>query len=223
MPSTVCKGSLCPYRTCPAEGSLHRGQTRTLNIFIIPLQSPSLSWWVCKCLSMQRSHNTCLHSADTFTTFWWGAPTGRWASPSGVITGGVGMLMIAVVIWLLWQFRGACSSTRMFRLERLNVGKKTQNNTSSPFLIWPWPPFTNEWDDGLNETGDTSGLSDLELRGWMWMVLSSCSPCWCVCVKGCMCAGALALGKGVWCFLLRRVQHVPVTPSWLERDGLRDG
>lgn len=59
------------------------------------------------------------HSVDTFTTFWWVGPAGRWASPSGVITGGVGMLMIAVVIWLLWQFRGAGSSMRMFRLERL--------------------------------------------------------------------------------------------------------
>lgn len=160
---------------------------------------------------MQRSHTTCLHSADTFTTFWWGPPTGRWASPSGVITGGVGMLMIAVVIWLLWQFRGACSSTRMFRLERLNVEKTPHNR-----YFWYGPPFT-EW-----KTADTSDSADLELRGWMWMVLSSCSPCWCVCVKGCMCAGALAFGKGVWCFLLRRVQHVPVTPSWLERDGLRD-
>lgn len=70
-----------------------------------------------------RLHSS-LHSADTFTTFWCVGPAGRWASPSGVVTGGVGMLMIAVVIWLLWQFRDAGSSTRMFRLERLQEGKE---------------------------------------------------------------------------------------------------
>lgn len=213
MPSTVCKGRPCPYRTWPAEGSLHRGQTRTIN-FIISLRSPSLSWWVYKCLSMRCSRTLCLHSADTFTTFWWGVLKGRWASPSGVITGGVGMLMIAVVIWLLWQFRGACSSTRMFRLERLQVEKNLITIFDRDVApICSWMRWWTEW--------KTCGLSDLELRGWMWMVLSSCSP-WCVCVKGCMCAGALAFGKGVWCFLLRRVQHVPVMPSWLEREGLRD-
>lgn len=79
-------------------------------------QSVSMSLYLSFCVT--RLHSS-LHSADTFTTFWWVGPAGRWASPSGVVTGGVGMLMIAVVIWLLWQFRGAGSSTRMFRLERL--------------------------------------------------------------------------------------------------------
>lgn len=128
MPSSVCKGSPCPDRTWPAEGRLHHGQTRTLNasFFIIPspLLSLSLSRWVFYLSFCMMLLYSSLHSADTFTTFWWVGPTGRWASPSGVITGGVGMLMIAVVIWLLWQFSGAGSSTRMFRLERLWEGKE---------------------------------------------------------------------------------------------------
>lgn len=119
-------GSPCRYSTWPAEGRLNQGQTRTLNAFSPPSFCPPpslrLSRWVFFLLNLSfcvtRLHSS-LHSADTFTTFWWAGPAGRWASPSGVVTGGVGMLMIAVVIWLLWQFRGAGSSTRMFRLERL--------------------------------------------------------------------------------------------------------
>lgn len=56
MPSSVCKGSPCPSRMWPAEGRLHHGQTRTLNVssFIIPspLLSLSLSPWVFICLSV---------------------------------------------------------------------------------------------------------------------------------------------------------------------------
>lgn len=48
-----------------------------------------------------------------------------WASPSGVVTGGAGMLMTAVVMWLLRQFREADS----LRLERL------QGETRSHHLV----------------------------------------------------------------------------------------
>lgn len=138
MPSSVIKGSPCPYRTWPAEGRLHHFQTRTLNVTFItpsPLLSLSLSWWVFFNVSFcVMLLHASLHSAETFTTFWWMWPTGKWASTSGVITGGVGMLMIAVVIWLLWQFRGVCSSTRMFKLERLFHEKK-QNVLANSLLV----------------------------------------------------------------------------------------
>lgn len=107
------------------------------SIVLSPPPSLSLSRWVFFFLlnlsfCMTRLHSS-LHSADTFTTFWWVGPAGRWASPSGVVTGGVGMLMIAVVIWLLWQFRGAGSSTRMFRLERLKENlRKTSKDQDNP-------------------------------------------------------------------------------------------
>lgn len=63
----------------------------------------------------------CLYSADTLTTFCWCAwPAGSGASASGVVSGGVGMVMMAVVIWPLWQFRAMASSTHRFKLQRLH-------------------------------------------------------------------------------------------------------
>lgn len=131
MSSSVCKGSPCPLHNMTSRGQAPPKPDKDSKCLLTPiipnlLLSLSLSPWVyifCLSFGVMLLHSS-LHSADTFTTFWWAEPMGRWASPSGVITGGVGMLMIAVVIWLLWQFRGAGSSTRMFRLERLRQEKQ---------------------------------------------------------------------------------------------------
>lgn len=93
-----------------------------------PPLSLSLSQWVFLMSFYVRLLHSSLHSVDTFTTFWWVR------SPSGVVTGGVGMLIMAVVIWLLWQFREAGSSTRMFRLERLQEDEKERLGIVS--LCW---------------------------------------------------------------------------------------
>lgn len=110
------------YMTSRGQAQPRPGQDWALSLLRRSQSSsvpPSVSFFLLNLSFCVTGLHSSLHSADTFTTFWWVGPAGRWASPSGVVTGGVGMLMIAVVIWLLWQFRGAGSSTRMFRLERL--------------------------------------------------------------------------------------------------------
>lgn len=59
-----------------------------------------------------------LLAAVTFVE-WLGLDGAGLFSPSGVSAGGVGMLMIAVVIWEALQFGLSPSSDFIFRLERL--------------------------------------------------------------------------------------------------------
>lgn len=70
----------------------------------------------------------CVYKAETLTTLLVmegmfvlgpGLAGGGRLSPSGVRTGGVGMLMMAVVIWDVLQFGLSPSSAFKLRLERL--------------------------------------------------------------------------------------------------------
>lgn len=62
---------------------------------------------------------------------WPGLLGGGLLSPSGVSAGGVGMLMMAVVIWAALQFGRSPSSDFMLRLERLVVSEGCS-------LHWMW-------------------------------------------------------------------------------------
>lgn len=62
---------------------------------------------------------------------WLGLLGGGRLSPSGVSAGGVGMLMMAVVIWAVLQFGLSPSSDFMLRLERLVVSEGCS-------LHWMW-------------------------------------------------------------------------------------
>lgn len=62
---------------------------------------------------------------------WPGLPGPGLLSPSGVSAGGVGMLMMAVVIWAALQFGLSPSSDFMLRLERLVVREGCS-------LHWMW-------------------------------------------------------------------------------------
>lgn len=74
-----------------------------------------------------------LYKAETLTTLLAmegmfvlgpGLAAGGRLSPSGVSAGGVGMLMMAVVIWELLQFGLSPSSAFKLRLERLGLKKR---------------------------------------------------------------------------------------------------
>lgn len=68
---------------------------------------------------------------------WPGLLGGGLLSPSGVSAGGVGMLMMAVVIWAVLQFGLSPSSDFMLRLERLE-------NKFSVWLLYFLEPDSRE-------------------------------------------------------------------------------
>lgn len=72
---------------------------------------------------------------------WLGLLGGGLLSPSGVSAGGVGMLMMAVVIWAVLQFGLSPSSDFMLRLERLE-------NKFSVWLFFFFKPDSRKDGDG---------------------------------------------------------------------------
>lgn len=79
---------------------------------------------------------------------WPGLPGGGWLSPSGVSAGGVGMLMMAVVIWAVLQFGLSPSSDFMLRLERLE----------NKFSLWFVFGFVGLVFFGFKQTVESMGM-----------------------------------------------------------------
>ena len=71
---------------------------------------------------------------------WLGLDGAGLLSPSGVNAGGVGMLMIAVVIWEALQFGLRPSSDFIFRLERL----EDQINKHKSWFVFKYERSRNE-------------------------------------------------------------------------------